>query len=433
MNRLIVLTGLVLTLANYTLRSQEIIVTSDIDHFWSAYDRITATDDSTVQYKVINEFIEKGSAGLHGMMQARNYAAESYVDAINSYPKFWNSIRANTFRAKELALKIEMEIQKLKLLYPELKPATIYFTIGALRSNGTTIDGMVLIGSELAMADQTTDASEFPEDFSFLKNYFATEPIKNIVFLNVHEYIHTQQITTIGNNLLQQCVIEGVAEFLAVKATGQESPNSCIQYGILNDEAVKQAFISEMFSPYIYNWLWNDSNNQFQTRDLGYYIGYKICQQYYEQQTDKQSAIKTLIELDYTNAAALQKFVNQSGYFNEPIQKYESEFEKSRPVVTGIKEFKNGSKKVDPAIKEVTLFFSTEMDSMNRSFELGPLGEDYLMRIENVIGFSKDGKAFTFQVELQPNRKYQLVVGSGFLNAQGIPMKPYLIEFETTN
>lgn len=132
MNRLVFLTSLVLILSHNASRCQEIIVTSDIDHFWSAYDRIKATDDSTVQYRAIREFIEKGSAGLHGIMLARNYTAESYVDAINAYPKFWNSIRANTFRAKELALKIELEIQKLRLLYPELKPATIYFTIGAM-------------------------------------------------------------------------------------------------------------------------------------------------------------------------------------------------------------------------------------------------------------------------------------------------------------
>jgi hypothetical protein len=40
----------------------------------------------------------------------------------------------------------------LKVVYPELRHAKIYFTVGAMRSNGTTLDSMVLIGSEFAMA-----------------------------------------------------------------------------------------------------------------------------------------------------------------------------------------------------------------------------------------------------------------------------------------
>jgi hypothetical protein len=32
---------------------------------------------------------------------------------------------------------------------------------------------------------------------------------------------------------------------------------------------------------------------------------------------------------------------------------------------------------------------------------------------------------------LQPNKKYQTLVTSNFTNEKGIPLKPFLIEFET--
>jgi hypothetical protein len=32
--------------------------------------------------------------------------------------------------------------------------------------------------------------------------------------------------------------------------------------------------------------------------DLGYYMGYKICQSYYQIHSDKQEALKTIIEME---------------------------------------------------------------------------------------------------------------------------------------
>lgn len=423
---------IILVSINVFAQNKAIIVTTDITNFWNAFDKIVTTKDSATQYSLMNTlYIDKASLGLKAMMQARNYTAKSYIDAINNYPLFWASVRSNTNKATEFAAKIEVEIAKLKILYPKLKPATMYFTIGALRSNGTTLEGMVLIGSELALADKAAITTELPESSSHLRGYFDQEPIKNVVFLNVHEYIHTQQKTTIGNNLIQQCVIEGVAEFLAVKAMGQESPNPQIKFGKENNELVQQTFIKEMFSPYLYNWLWNDANNELKMRDMGYYIGYIICENYYEKAKDKNKAIKEMIELDYTNAKKIEAFVNQSGYFKDAISVYEKAFEANRPTVLNIKQFSNGSKKVSSNIAQVTITFSEVMDKNTRSFEYGPLGEANVMSIKNVVGFSDDGKSFTFEVELKPNRKYQLIIGTRFVSVDGVPLKPYLIEFET--
>lgn len=41
------------------------------------------------------------------------------------------------------------------------------------------------------MADSKTVTSEYPENLSHLKSYFATNPNEHLVFLNVHEYVHT--------------------------------------------------------------------------------------------------------------------------------------------------------------------------------------------------------------------------------------------------
>lgn len=409
------------------------IITSDIDNFWNAYDQIIVEKDSVKQLDLINKlYIDKGTPGLEGIMRARRYSAEEYIYAINYYPKFWNSIRKNTLKSNQFSKDIQKGVKKLKEIYPDLKPVNIYFEIGILRTGGTTIDGMLLIGSEIALADKTTVTAEFDKTYPHLRGYFETEPINDVVFLNVHEYIHTQQKVTIGNSLLSQTLMEGVAEFLAEIALNQKSPNPQIEFGFKNEEKIKTAFEKEMFSPNIYNWIMNSPDNQFGMRDLGYFVGYAICKKCYELAADKKSAVKEMIELDYNDENELIEFVEKTKYFKNPLSFYKNEFEKSRPKVIGIQQFENRSQNVNPEIKTFTINFSEEMNTDFRNFELGPLGENHLLRVSKVIGFSEDKKSFTFESNLESGKQYQLLIDFGFRSAKDYPLLPYLIDFKTS-
>lgn len=412
---------------------QKAVVTIDISTFWNAYDKIVQTKDNQEQIELIKTlYLQKGSPGLAGIIQARRYKPEEYVHAINSYPEFWKSIRANTLKADYYADKIEAGIDKLRKLYPELKPATIYFTMGVLRTGGTTIEDRVLIGSEISMTDKKTNTSELDKDYSHLKPYFNTEPINSLDFLNVHEYIHTQQKTTIGNNLLAQTIIEGVAEFIAEKALGISSPNPQIQHGKKIDGQLKAAFLKEMFATNFRNWLWHAPDNEFGMRDLGYYIGYSICENYYRFAVDKNRAIKEMIQLDYNDEKSLFDFVDQSRYFNKNVKLLLAEFEQTRPKILSIEPFENGSQNVDPKTKLITLNFSKPMNINNRGFDYGPLGENNVLRAQKIIGFSQDRKSFTFEVNLDPDKPYQSVATDQFSDASNYPLKPYLIDLKTS-
>ena len=411
------------------------IISDDVHHFWKAYDSIIQEKDSARQIHLVKSlYIDKATPGLSAIMEARKYTAEEYVYAINHYPKFWQSVRKNTLKADLFSEEIREAVERLKTLYPELKPVDTYFEIGILRTGGTTNKGFLLIGSEVALTDQTVISEEFDKKYPHLRSYFNTNPIHDVVFLNIHEYVHTQQKETIGNTLLAQTIMEGVAEFTAEIALGRKSPSPQIAFGYNHEQKIKEEYVKEMFSSDIYNWIMNSSDNIFGMRDLGYFVGYAICKNYYEKAKNPQLAIKEMIQLDYNNENDLVRFVEKSGYFSRPLSSYKKEFEKNRPKVVSISLIKNKSKKVKPGIVQYAIHFSQEMDTRYKRFDYGPLGENAIYKFRKQIGWSNRNKTLTIEIEVKPNKKYQVVIAdgaNGFKNKQGIPVKPYLFEFET--
>jgi hypothetical protein len=406
------------------------IFTSDIDNYWTAYDKIVATDDPTLQYQYINElYIDKGSTGLKHIMAAKDYTAKEYVEAIHEYPKFWSSIRENTYKSKAYDSRITKSIQKLKHLYPDLEPVPIYFTIGSFRTGGTILDKNVLIGSELTLADKSTIIDELPE---WRKPFFVDyNPIEGVELLCTHEYVHTQQAPLV-DNLLTYCLCEGVAEFVSTKALDVPSNTPAIQFGKDNEGLVKAKFEEDMFiSQYTYNWIWGENQNELKVRDLGYYIGYSICENYYDQAGNKQEAIKKMVELDFSKKWQVEDFVDASSFLSDSLYLLYEKYEAGRPIVLSIDPAINNRLDVSSKLKAITLNFSTAMNKESRGFDFGPLGEQHVLKVQRVIGFSADGRSFTFEVELEPNQHYQSLITNRFTSVDGAPLKPLLIDFKT--
>jgi hypothetical protein len=107
------------------------VITTDITNFWNAYDQIITTKDTSLQFQYLNKlFIDKGTPGLKALVEVRDYSSKSYIDAINHYPLFWNSIRSNTLKASSYANEIATNLAKLKKLYPAIRTIKWpYFTI----------------------------------------------------------------------------------------------------------------------------------------------------------------------------------------------------------------------------------------------------------------------------------------------------------------
>jgi hypothetical protein len=283
----------------------------------------------------------------------------------------------------------------------------------------------------LSLADKTTIIDELP---TWRQTFYKTQnPLSELPLLCTHEYIHTQQ-KEMAENLLSLCLYEGVAEFISCKVTGLKSDAPAIEFGKSNEKVVVDKFVSDLFiMSNTYNWLWGENRNELKVRDLGYYIGYEICERYYNLSKNKTKAIRDLIELDYTNEKEVERIVDLTKLLPKSLEELYNDYEKLRPTVISLAPFENGSQNVKSGITKITITFSEALNGYNDGLDYGPLGQEYYPKVNPKKIWSNDGKSWTLEAELKPNQRYQILISSNFRKENGIRLKPYLIDFKTAD
>lgn len=245
-------------------------------------------------------------------MSSREHSAKRHLDNINKYPKFWNSIRPRTEEIKMFTPTIREVFRKYHKIFPDFIEPDIYFTIGILNSGGTTSPNSILIGSEIACADENTDASELND---WHKNVFKLN--NGVVTMVAHEIGHTQQKDLDSeddgqSNLLGYCIREGMCDFLA-ELTYQKISLPYMIYGNAHRKELWEKFQKEMLTQETKDWLYNGNNAPNGVADLGYFMGYEICKSYYKNAKNKKKAIDEMLKLDY-NTKSVLAFFKKSKY-----------------------------------------------------------------------------------------------------------------------
>lgn len=295
-------------------QTQTKIFTTDIVNFWIAYDSVKTTTDTTKQKEFIQKlYLDKATSGLKDFIVARQHSAKRHLENILAKPKFWSSLRPHTLQIKSYSTDIEKLMLKFRQLYSNFREPNVYFTIGCLNSGGTTTKDRILIGSEIAAADSTVDASEVG---SWLSGVFKLNT--NVVSMVAHELGHTQQkggdSEDDGNSiLLGYCIKEGACDFIAELLLDKPVLSQYMTYGKDNEKSLWDLFQKDMYGQETKDWLYNGGQAPKGKADLGYFIGYVICKSYYQNSTNKTKALKQIIELDYKKKSVL-KFLKKSKY-----------------------------------------------------------------------------------------------------------------------
>ena len=280
-------------------QNQPIISTIEIDNFWYAYDQLSncKTKADSINTFQIN-YIDKASEGFQSFLKVREFTAREYYNLTKKAPRFWNSVRANTLKVKSIIGDIEKIYSNYENAFPNHTQPNICFAIGGLRTAGTVADGYLLIGTEMISADLETDKSELND---WLKTVLTTE--FDVTGIIAHEYVHALQKTkfgliwgTLNYKVLTNCLNEGAADFLAEKVTGNTINKHIYEYGNKHEKEIWAKFKEDMYGKKVDNWLYQGTRAaKGVPADLGYFVGYKICESYFEKATDKSQALRDIM------------------------------------------------------------------------------------------------------------------------------------------
>jgi len=277
------------------------LVTSDIDLFWKAYDKVVKHPERK-QEIYQKKYFDKGSVGLQDYYSLKIRSTDLFVKNLEEKPTFYRAIRANTERVASMAPQIEAGFRKLKELYPPARFPNVYFVIGRFNSGGTASGNGMLIGTDMQVRSADIPMGELT---LWERNNMGT--LEGLPTLVAHEQIHFIQKKGNGQTLLQGAINEGMADFLAELTTGKNPNARLLTYGNAHEKQIWVDFKKEMTGNSWRNWIANsDQETPEKPADLGYFMGYKICQAYYEEMPDKKQAVYDILNIsDYP--AFLQK------------------------------------------------------------------------------------------------------------------------------
>ena len=274
------------------------VVTTDVDHFWKAYD--LAQKDTVHRTAIYRQYyFDPGSDALQDYFSTKVKSIDRYIAAHDRKQAFYASIRKNTSKVEAYKPAMIQAFVKLKDLYPEAYFPDVTFVIGAFTSAGTTSSEAVIIG-----LDQAVRSPDIPMGELSLwerNNISAVDKLPNLV---AHEMVHANQGgIQYDTTLLCDVLIEGMADFLGEKISGSTANARLHVWAKGREQRIWADFKKEMYLNRANNWIAN-SNQETPDHpaDLGYWVGYQICKAYYDKSPDKKAAVREMLNFKDSKA-----------------------------------------------------------------------------------------------------------------------------------
>lgn len=281
---------------------------SDVPRFYAAVDRLSPSASADAVREALNDhYIAPGSPGLASFMDARIGSTTKLAELYAARRDYYQAIKpAMLALAADPAITaaVRAAFVRINQWIPEARFPETFLVIGRMNSAGTTGSAGLLIGLE--MFGRTPDA---PLDRLDRWARFALHTPDDLVFTIVHESIHTLQRSSNRRTLLEASIHEGMCDFIAGLATGTTRDSATYRYARANQAALWQEFTAAMRGTDWDGWLYSTPNDPNRPPDLGYAVGFLICEAFYARATDKAAAIRAMLELRDAEA-----FLAQSGY-----------------------------------------------------------------------------------------------------------------------
>ena len=297
-------------------------ITADIPRFWAAYDKALQSPAGERAAIFQRDYFDRASDGMKDWMRVRKADAAQIAAFVDKNPRFFAAIRPATFQIAKQRPATLAAFGKFKSLYPAAQFPGVTFCVGAFYGGGTLSSRNLLMSAEMYTATPETPR----EELSRWQKLVLT-PTDDLPFTIAHEMIHFQQrYPSSDQTLLRACLQEGSADFLGEMCSGSVGKfhqTEVFPYGDAHERELWERFQQDSDrtdkNPV---WLYSESGEGKRPDDLGYYMGYKICESYYRHASDKKQAIH-----DILNIGDFKAFLKESRY----AEKFDSTVSVIRP------------------------------------------------------------------------------------------------------
>lgn len=262
--------------------------TRDADRFWKAFDKMDSSKENP-----FTDYISNGSHGVKGFMEYRIINADSLYTMVKKRKEDYLKSRHVLAGINQKEKRIRAVYSALKYWYPQAKFPPIYFVYGRFNTGGTFSKDGIMIGTET------------------LQN------LDGIAGLVSHETIHFQQDIKGTDNLLKYTLSEGSADFISELVSGEANNSPFYQYGEANSDQLYKEFVTVLKRNDPTDWLYGTSKKDNRPNDLGYWMGYKISEAYFNKQSDKHKAIDDILHIQNPLL-----FLKESGFLDRYIREY---------------------------------------------------------------------------------------------------------------
>lgn len=262
--------------------------TRDADRFWKAFDKMDSSKENP-----FTDYISNGSHGVKGFMEYRIINADSLYTMVKKRKEDYLKSRHVLAGINQKEKRIRAVYSALKYWYPQAKFPPIYFVYGRFNTGGTFSKDGIMIGTET------------------LQN------LDGIAGLVSHETIHFQQDIKGTDNLLKYTLSEGSADFISELVSGEANNSPFYQYGEANSDQLYKEFVTVLKKNDPTDWLYGTSKKDNRPNDLGYWMGYKISEAYFNKQSDKHKAIDDILHIQNPLL-----FLKESGLLDRYIREY---------------------------------------------------------------------------------------------------------------
>lgn len=273
-------------------------VTDDIPRFWAAYDKAVAVPPGAQRAAIFqSEYFDKATPGMKDWVRVRRASAAGVAGFVTANPKFFAAIRPATYEIAKQRPATVAAFRKFKALYPDAQFPASTFCIGAFYGGGTVSGRSLLMSAEMYTATPQTPTDELGR-----WQKLVLTPTHDLPFIIAHEMVHFQQrYNTLDMTLLRACIQEGSADFLGELCSGsvgQFHEREVFPYGNAHERELWEKFQQDMLRFDKQKvWLYSDSGEGKRPDDLGYFMGYKICEAYYKNAADKKQAVHDILHI----------------------------------------------------------------------------------------------------------------------------------------